>query len=173
MSAFGGKAADIDWTRSDVAFDPKRTLQLPAAQIKKVIFSGLSWLSVGATGSRSQELEAVTCLSSRSVPAFLAEAASNRSRANRCARYLAEVSDWELDATARCIKRRFQFRDYRTALAFANAVSVLAEEVWHHPELALGWGFCDVSLTTRKIGGVARVRFRDGGPDRCAGLRPT
>ena len=54
----------------------------------------------------------------------------------------------------RCIKRRFQFRDYRTALAFANAVSVLAEEVWHHPELALGWGFCDVSLTTRKIGGL-------------------
>ena len=61
----------------------------------------------------------------------------------QCARYLAEVSDWQLDATAHCIKRRFQFRDYRTALAFANAVSVLAEEVWHHPELALGWGFCD------------------------------
>src|SRR5947209_18059559 len=72
----------------------------------------------------------------------------------QCALYLAEVSDWELDAAARCIKRRFQFRDYRTALAFANAVSALAEEIWHHPELALGWGFCDVSLTTRKIGGL-------------------
>jgi 4a-hydroxytetrahydrobiopterin dehydratase len=75
------------------------------------------------------------------------------------ARYLAEVSDWELDATARSIRRRFQFRDYRTALAFANAVSVLAEEVWHHPELALGWGFCDVSLTTRKIGGLHESDF--------------
>ena len=72
---------------------------------------------------------------------------------------LAEVSDWELDATAHSIKRRFQFRDYRTALAFANAVSVLAEEVWHHPELALGWGFCDVSLTTRKIGGLHESDF--------------
>src|SRR6516165_3367209 len=77
----------------------------------------------------------------------------------QCARYLAEVSDWQLDATAHCIKRRFQFRDYRTALAFANAVSVLAEEVWHHPELALGWGFCDVSLTTRKIGGLHESDF--------------
>ena len=77
----------------------------------------------------------------------------------QCARYLAEVSDWELDATARCIKRRFQFRDYRIALAFANAVSALAEEIWHHPELALGWGFCDVSLTTRKIGGLHESDF--------------
>ena len=77
----------------------------------------------------------------------------------QCAPYLAEVSDWELDATARCIKRRFQFHDYRTALAFANVVSALAEEIWHHPELALGWGFCEVSLTTRKIGGLHESDF--------------
>src|SRR5204862_7314266 len=70
----------------------------------------------------------------------------------QCALYLAEVSEWELDATARCIKRRFQFRDYRSALAFANAVSTLAEEIWHQPELGLGWGCCEVSWTTRNIG---------------------
>jgi 4a-hydroxytetrahydrobiopterin dehydratase len=77
----------------------------------------------------------------------------------QCAPYLAEVSEWELDATARCITRRFQFGDYRTALAFANAVSTLAEEIWHHPELTLGWGFCQVSLTTRKIGGLHESDF--------------
>jgi 4a-hydroxytetrahydrobiopterin dehydratase len=53
----------------------------------------------------------------------------------------------------------FQFRDYRTALAFVNAVSALAEETWHHPELTLGWGFCDVSLTTRKISGLHESDF--------------
>ena len=77
----------------------------------------------------------------------------------QCAPYLTEVSDWELDATARRITRRFQFHDYRTALAFANAVSALAEEIWHHPELTLGWGFCDVTLTTRKIGGLHESDF--------------
>jgi 4a-hydroxytetrahydrobiopterin dehydratase len=77
----------------------------------------------------------------------------------QCESYLAEVSDWELDVTAHYIRRHFQFRDYRTALAFANAVSALAEEIWHHPELALGWGFCDVSLTTRKIGGLHESDF--------------
>ena len=54
---------------------------------------------------------------------------------------------------------RFRFPDYRTALAFTNAVSALAEETWHHPELVLGWSFCEVSLTTRKIGGLHELDF--------------
>jgi 4a-hydroxytetrahydrobiopterin dehydratase len=51
----------------------------------------------------------------------------------QCAPYLTEVPDWELSA--------------------------LAEETWHHPELTLGWGFCEVSLTTRKIGGLHESDF--------------
>jgi 4a-hydroxytetrahydrobiopterin dehydratase len=49
--------------------------------------------------------------------------------------------------------------DYRTALAFTNAVSSLAEETWHHTEVVLGWGYCEVSLTTRKIGGLHESDF--------------
>jgi 4a-hydroxytetrahydrobiopterin dehydratase len=97
-----------------------------------------------------------------------------------CARYLAEVPDWELRNQGRAVARRFHFPDYRTALAFANAVSVLAEETWHHPELVLGFGFCEVSLTTRKIGGLhesdfvmaARIDTLACGPLNCAWLPP-
>ena len=78
---------------------------------------------------------------------------------SECATYLVEVPDWELRDEARAVIRRFRFPDYRTALAFANAVSALAEESWHHPELVLGWGFCEVSLTTRKIGGLHEFDF--------------
>jgi 4a-hydroxytetrahydrobiopterin dehydratase len=76
-----------------------------------------------------------------------------------CAVYLGELPDWKLGATAQTIARRFRFPDYRSALAFANAVSALAEENWHHPELVLGWGFCEVRLTTRKIGGLHESDF--------------
>jgi len=69
--------------------------------------------------------------------------------------YLVEVPDWEL----RTVARRFRFPDYRAAPAFANAVSALAEETWHHPELVLSWGYCEVSLTTRKIGGLRESDF--------------
>ena len=78
---------------------------------------------------------------------------------SECVSYLAEVPDWELRNESRTVARRFLFPDYRTALAFANAVSVVAEEAWHHPELVLGWGFCEVSLTTRKIGGLHEADF--------------
>jgi 4a-hydroxytetrahydrobiopterin dehydratase len=77
----------------------------------------------------------------------------------QCAPYLAEVPDWELRNDARTLARRFRFPDYRTALAFANAVSALAEETWHHPELLLGFGFCEVCLTTRKIRGLHESDF--------------
>ncbi len=78
---------------------------------------------------------------------------------SECVSYLAELPDWELHNDSRTVARRFRFPDYRTALAFANAVSALAEETWHHPELVLGWGFCEVSLTTRKIGGLHESDF--------------
>jgi 4a-hydroxytetrahydrobiopterin dehydratase len=70
-----------------------------------------------------------------------------------------EVPKWELRNDGRILARRFPFPDYRTALAFANTVSALAEQSWHHPELLLGWGFCEVSLTTRKIGGLHEFDF--------------
>jgi 4a-hydroxytetrahydrobiopterin dehydratase len=76
-----------------------------------------------------------------------------------CASYLVEVPDWQLRNDGRAIARRFRFPDYRTALAFANAVSALAEETWHHPELLLAWGICEVLLTTRKIGGLHEFDF--------------
>jgi 4a-hydroxytetrahydrobiopterin dehydratase len=79
--------------------------------------------------------------------------------AAECPAYLAEVADWQLGNDGRTIARRFRFPDYRSALVFANAVSALAEETWHHPELTLGWGFCEVCLTTRKIGGLHEFDF--------------
>jgi 4a-hydroxytetrahydrobiopterin dehydratase len=50
-------------------------------------------------------------------------------RPSECASYLAEVPDWELRNEGRIVARRFRFPDYRTALAFTNAVSALAEEI--------------------------------------------
>src|SRR6476469_4564095 len=89
---------------------------------------------------------------------------------SECATYLVEVPDWELRDEARTVTRRFRFPDYRTALAFANAVSALAEESWHHPEL-VGLGLLRGIVDNAEDRRAARVRFRDGGPHRCARLR--
>jgi 4a-hydroxytetrahydrobiopterin dehydratase len=97
----------------------------------------------------------VTWLRSRSV---FARPAGRREPAN--AERMRKLS-WKFpigNSATRAV-RRFRFPDYRTALAFTNAVSALAEETWHHPELVLGWGYCEVSLTTRKIGGLHESDF--------------
>jgi 4a-hydroxytetrahydrobiopterin dehydratase len=86
----------------------------------------------------------------------------------QCAAYLIEVSAWELVAAA--LTKRFQFRDYRAALAFANAVSALAEEIWHHPELTLGWGLFRDIVDHAKNRRFARIRFRYGGAHKCTGI---
>jgi pterin-4a-carbinolamine dehydratase len=57
------------------------------------------------------------------------------------------------------VARHFRFPDYPTAWAFTNAVGALAEKTRHHPELVLGWGYCEVSLMTRKTGGLHESDF--------------
>ena len=76
-----------------------------------------------------------------------------------CSTYLTELTEWKLDGEGKCISRRYRFGEYRSALAFAIIVSDLAEETWHHPQLTLSWGFCEVSLTTRKIDGLHEFDF--------------
>ena len=44
--------------------------------------------------------------------------------------------------------------DWRAAMAFANLVSDLANEVDHHPDLLVGWGRCRVAWSTHDAGGI-------------------
>ena len=57
------------------------------------------------------------------------------------------------------LEKRFRFEDFRQALDFTNRLGELAEEVNHHPDLRLGWGYVHVSLWTHKIDGLAEADF--------------
>ena len=71
----------------------------------------------------------------------------------------AAVPAWTIEGGARRIARRFRFADFAAALAFVQAVGALAEEEFHHPEITFGWGFCTVSLETKKIKGLHENDF--------------
>ncbi|MEK7100154.1 MAG: 4a-hydroxytetrahydrobiopterin dehydratase, partial [Patescibacteria group bacterium] len=64
---------------------------------------------------------------------------------------MAHIPDWELSADSRRITRRFPFKDFKSALAFANKIGELAESEWHHPDLIVAWGRVEVLLTTHAI----------------------
>ncbi len=67
-------------------------------------------------------------------------------------------SDWEV-VDAHHLAREYPFKDFVTALAFVNRVGALAEEVFHHPDLALAWGRVRVEIWTHKIKGLHEADF--------------
>ena len=67
-------------------------------------------------------------------------------------RALDALPGWTI--TAGQLARTYSFANWRAAMAFANRVSELANEVDHHPDLAIGWGRCTVAWSTHDAGGI-------------------
>lgn len=55
------------------------------------------------------------------------------------------------------LTRRYGFANFAESLAFVNRVGELAEAADHHPDITLGWGYCEVALTTHDRGGITDV----------------
>lgn len=68
--------------------------------------------------------------------------------------HLRDVPRWIHDPPR--IRRNFQLKDFRAALAWINRVGMLAEEEGHHPDFHLtGWNRVELVLWTHAIGGLS------------------
>jgi 4a-hydroxytetrahydrobiopterin dehydratase len=79
--------------------------------------------------------------------------------ADEARRYLRETPGWILDEDAARIRRKWRFPDFAGAMAFARAVGALAEAQGHHPDLSVGWGYCEVVFQTHRIRGLHENDF--------------
>lgn len=78
--------------------------------------------------------------------------------ADQQAPFMAELhGDWVVED--RHLRRHFTFPDFARAFTLATRVALLAEREGHHPDLRLGWGYCEVELTTHAAGGLTRNDF--------------
>ncbi len=57
------------------------------------------------------------------------------------------------------VTRKFEFPDFRKALAFVNRVGEVAEQQGHHPDILLAWGRAEITVFTHKIDGLAESDF--------------
>ena len=57
------------------------------------------------------------------------------------------------------MERRYTFKDFAQALAFANKVGAVAEAEGHHPDLYLAWGKCKIEIWSHKIKGLTESDF--------------
>ena len=72
-------------------------------------------------------------------------------------RRLAELQGWERDGDA--IKRQFKFDDFQASVDFVNRITPAAEDMNHHPDLAISWSKVTVSLSTHSQGGITESDF--------------
>lgn len=64
---------------------------------------------------------------------------------------------WEIDDGF--LLTDFEFDNFIQALAFVNQVGELAEESEHHPDIAFGWGYAEIALTTHEVEGLTEADF--------------
>ena len=70
---------------------------------------------------------------------------------------LGELNDWVFYPDH--IEKRWEFKNFKSALAFVNAVGAIAEAQNHHPEIRFGWGYVEIVLNTHSVGGLSRNDF--------------
>jgi 4a-hydroxytetrahydrobiopterin dehydratase len=70
---------------------------------------------------------------------------------------LGALPDWKIVSGE--LVKTFQFKDFRTAIAFVNQVAELAEEAAHHPDIDIRYNRVQLALTTHDAGGLTPNDF--------------
>jgi len=70
---------------------------------------------------------------------------------------LSELEGWEREGDA--IRRAFKLDDFKGSVGFVNRLTPEAEEMNHHPDLAISWNEVTVTITTHSEGGLTANDF--------------
>ena len=68
------------------------------------------------------------------------------------------LEGWDV-VDGRELRLRRRFPDFKSALAFLNAVGEVAERMNHHPDMEIGWGRALVRIHTHSAGGLTPLDF--------------
>ena len=83
---------------------------------------------------------------------------SQVTKINNVQEYLQYIPGWELASTGQII-RRFEFKNFKQTMFFMNAVAYICENENHHPDVCLGYNYCQVAFSTHDINGISENDF--------------
>jgi 4a-hydroxytetrahydrobiopterin dehydratase len=72
---------------------------------------------------------------------------------------LAELNQWEISSDTTYISKRFRFDDFYHTMAFVNAIAWIANQENHHPDLEVGYNYCNIKYTTHAVKGLTQNDF--------------
>ena len=70
---------------------------------------------------------------------------------------LRELSGWRREGGA--LWREFDCQNFLGSVEFVNRITPVAEEMNHHPDVAISWSKVTISLTTHSQGGITDRDF--------------
>jgi 4a-hydroxytetrahydrobiopterin dehydratase len=82
----------------------------------------------------------------------------DRLSADEIATRLTSLTDWEQLGDALC--KQYSFADFASAMAFANRVAAIAEELDHHPDILIEYDAVTLTLSSHDAGGITARDFR-------------
>jgi 4a-hydroxytetrahydrobiopterin dehydratase len=133
----------------------RRSLR-PGRLINK--FTGSWAIDIGATDYQpwwlfreiSMKLADKKCSEGGSLPPL---------KALRARELLKELGhSWRINGKGH-LERRYVFKDFSEAQAFANKVGMVAEAEGHHPDLYVAWGKCKLEIWSHEIKGLTESDF--------------
>jgi 4a-hydroxytetrahydrobiopterin dehydratase len=74
------------------------------------------------------------------------------------AELMAQLDGWTIDDGGH-LSKAFKVKDFVAAVDAVNAITPIAEEEGHHPDLQLAWGRLGVELWTHAIDGLSEADF--------------
>lgn len=66
---------------------------------------------------------------------------------------------WTVSADHTTINNAFQFKDFYETMAFVNAIAWIANTENHHPDLEIGYNYCNVTFMTHALQGLSHNDF--------------
>lgn len=72
--------------------------------------------------------------------------------------YLQYVPGWILSSNNQ-IMRKFEFKNFKQTMFFMNAVAYICETQNHHPDVCLGYNYCQLAFSTHDIKAISENDF--------------
>lgn len=69
----------------------------------------------------------------------------------------ASLPDWTLSADGKSLSRRFKFADFEATMSYVNRLAAVANRHDHHPDLKVGYNYCEVLFTTHDADGLTEL----------------
>ena len=77
-------------------------------------------------------------------------------------KYQKKVDGWDVlkgEEEIFFLSKKFNFENFLKSQDFVNKVGKISEQEGHHPDIAFGWGYAEIKVTTHAIKGLSENDF--------------